>query len=573
MNPLLELSRAGQSVWIDYIRRSLLEGGGLRRLVEEDGVAGVTSNPTIFEKAIAGSPDYDAQLREVLAARPGIDNDSLFEALALDDIRAACAILRPVFDRTVGADGYVSFEVPASVANDTEATVGHARRLWKAIGRPNLMIKVPATAAGIPAIETLIAEGINVNITLMFSLDHYEQVAYAYIRGLRSCSDPSRVASVASFFVSRVDTVVDKALERIGTPEALALRGKAAVANSRLVYQRFREIFHGEPFGALRARGGRVQRPLWASTSTKNPAYRDVIYVEELVAPETVNTMPPATVDAFRDHGYVRGATAAEDPEAARALLAALARLGIDLGHVTDTLQLEGVAVVRAFLRRPDRLPPDQARAVAPRARARADPRAGANAAGRGRAPCALAAARTWHGGSGRGTTPSGRPCPCRNCRTAWAGSRCRRAWAPRPGRFGRSPKRFARQASRHVVLLGMGGSSLAPEVFQATFGRREGYPELLVADSTHPGAVRAVDDRIDLARTLFVVSSKSGTTSETKSFFRVTSGPGPRPSDRRGPSSSPSPTRARRWSGWRGNAGSAACSAPRPTSAAATRR
>jgi len=518
VNPLLELSRAGQSVWIDYIRRSLLGGGGLRRLVEEDGVAGVTSNPTIFEKAIAGSPDYDGQVREVLAARPGLDNDSLFEALAVDDIRAACAILRPVYDRTGGADGYVSFEVPASVADVTEATVGHARRLWKAIDRPNLMIKVPATAAGIPAIETLIADGINVNITLMFSLEHYEQVAFAYIRGLRRCSDPSRVASVASFFVSRVDTVVDKALERIGTPEALGLRGKAAVANSRLVYQRFLEIFHGEPFADLRARGARVQRPLWASTSTKNPDYRDVIYVEELVAPETVNTIPPATVDAFRDHGQVRGATAAEDPEAARAVLAALARLGIDLGNVTETLQREGV---RSFARSYDDLinsletkrvqlhlerVPAQTLELGPLQQA-VDARLG-------RWQREDVARRIW---ARDHTVWSATPVPELSDRLGWLS--LPESMGPEAEAIGQFAEEVRAAGTRHVVLLGMGGSSLAPEVFQATFGRRQGYPELLVADSTHPRAVRDVDERIDAARTLFVVSSKSGTTSETTSL------------------------------------------------------
>jgi transaldolase/glucose-6-phosphate isomerase len=518
VNPLLELSRAGQSVWIDYIRRSLLESGGLRRLVEEDGVAGVTSNPTIFEKAIAGSPDYDGQVREVLAARPDLDNDSLFEALAIDDIRAACATLRTVYDRTGGADGYVSFEVPASVANDTEATVGHARRLWKAIDRPNLMIKVPATAAGIPAIETLIADGINVNVTLMFSLEHYEQVAFAYIRGLKRCSAPSRVASVASFFVSRVDTVVDKALDRVGTPEALGLRGKAAVANSRVVYQRFLEIFHGEPFAELRARGGRAQRPLWASTSTKNPDYRDVIYVEELVAPETVNTIPPATVDAFRDHGHVRGATAAQDSEAARAVLASLARLGIDLGHVTDTLQREGVeSFAKSYDDLINSLENKRAQLLLERVPSQTlelGPLQQAVAARLARWQQGDVARRIW---ARDYTVWSAAPVPELSDRLGWL--TLPSSMAPQAAEIMPFAEEVRAAGTRHVVLLGMGGSSLPPEVFQATFGRREGYPELVVADSTHPRAVRDVDERIDVARTLFVVSSKSGTTSETTSL------------------------------------------------------
>ena len=352
----------------------------------------------------------------------------------------------------------------------------------------------------------------------MFSLEHYEQVAFAYIRGLRSCSDPSRVASVASFFVSRVDTVVDKALERIGTPEALALRGKAAVANSRLVYQRFLEIFHGEPFGDLRARGGRVQRPLWASTSTKNPDYRDVIYVEELVAPETVNTIPPATVDAFRDHGYVRGATAAEDPEAARALLAALARLGIDLGHVTDTLQREGVqSFARSYDDLINSLQTKRAQLLLERVPAQTlelGPMQQAVDARLARWQQEDVARRIW---ARDHTVWSAVPVPELSDRLGWLS--LPESMGPEAGEIREFAEEVRAAGMRHVVLLGMGGSSLAPEVFQATFGRREGYPELLVADSTHPGAVRDVDDRIDLARTLFVVSSKSGTTSETTSL------------------------------------------------------
>ena len=520
MNPLLELGRAGQSVWIDYIRRSLLDSGGLRRLVEDDGVAGVTSNPTIFEKAIGGSADYDDQVRQVLTERPGIDNDSLFEALAIDDIRAACETLRPVYERTAGSDGLVSFEVPASVANDTEATVGHARRLWRAIDRPNLMIKVPATPAGIPAIEALIGEGINVNVTLMFSLDHYEHVAFAYIRGLERCATPAAVASVASFFVSRVDTVVDKALERVGTPEALGLRGRAAVANSRLVYQRFLEIFHGEPFAALAAKGARVQRPLWASTSTKNPDYRDVIYVEELVARETVNTIPLATLDAFRDHGRVRGATAAEDPEGARATLTALARLGIDLNAVTETLQREGV---QSFAKSYDDL-------IASLERKRAQlllERVPGQTLDLGALQNVVAARlATWQHTEfprrlwGRDHTVwSPAPVPELTDRLGWL--TLPETMGPQLQAISAFAAEVRPEGLRHVVLLGMGGSSLAPEVFQATFGPREGYPQLLVADSTHPGAVREIEERIDLERTLFVVSSKSGTTSETSALMR----------------------------------------------------
>ncbi|MFV2072413.1 MAG: transaldolase [Thermoanaerobaculales bacterium] len=348
MNPLKALwEEQGQAVWLDFIERRLLTGGGLTRLVEEDGVRGVTSNPSIFQQAIEGSDAYDAAIDELLAENPEMTAVELYEAVAIADIRLAADELRPVWDRSSRADGFVSLEVSPRLARDTLGTVAEAQRLWIEVGRPNLMIKVPATPEGIPAIERLIGEGINVNATLMFSLEDYEAVAHAYLRGLAACADPSGVASVASFFVSRVDTKVDKELELIGTEEALALRGKAAVANAKLAYRRFEELFHGEAFAPLAARGAQVQRPLWASTGTKNPAYSDVLYVDELIGPETVNTLPVATMDAFRDHGRIR-ATVGEDVAAADAVLADLAALGVDLGAVTGELQVEGVAAFAA---------------------------------------------------------------------------------------------------------------------------------------------------------------------------------------------------------------------------------
>lgn len=347
MNLLKDLQNYGQSIWLDYIHRNLITSGELRRLVE-DGLRGLTSNPTIFEQAIAGSADYDEDVRVLLSHDPHIDTRSLFEALAVEDIRMAADILRSVYDETDGADGFVSLEVSPHLAHDTAGTVAEVRRLWRTVNRPNLMIKVPATPEGIPAIETLIAQGINVNVTLMFSLAHCEAVAHAYIRGIERCPDPHRVASVASLFVSRVDTVVDRALEAIGTDEALALRGKIAVANIKVVYRRFCEIFYGEPFTALWRRGTRVQRPLWGSTSTKNPAYSDLLYVEELVGVDTVNTLPPATLDALLDHGRVRGATVQEGIGEAEAALDRLKALGIDLGTITEQLQADGVAAFAA---------------------------------------------------------------------------------------------------------------------------------------------------------------------------------------------------------------------------------
>jgi transaldolase len=348
MNPLQKLwTEHRQAVWLDFIERDLLTGGGLEAFVTDDGVRGVTSNPSIFQKAIEGGGAYAEAVSALLAGDSGLSTEDLYESLAIEDIRGAADVLRPVWAGSDGGDGYVSLEVSPHLAHDTDGTVVEARRLWAAVDRPNLMIKVPATAAGIPAIERLIAGGINVNATLMFSLADYEAVAQAYIRGIGECAAPAGVASVASFFVSRVDTKVDAALEAIGTDEALALRGKAAVANAKLAYRRFQEIFGGEAFAEHRARGAQVQRPLWASTSSKNPAYSDVIYVEELIGPETVNTLPVATLEAFRDHGRLRESLT-EDVDEAVATMAALRGLGIDLDAVTGKLQEEGVVAFAA---------------------------------------------------------------------------------------------------------------------------------------------------------------------------------------------------------------------------------
>jgi transaldolase len=344
MNPLLDLEKHGQSVWLDYIRRSLLTDGDFKRLIDEDGLRGVTSNPAIFEKAIDGSSDYDDALRVLLAESPDTDVRGLYDALAIEDVRMAADLLHPAYDRSGGSDGFVSLEPAPQLTWETDSTIAEVRRLWRLVNRPNLMIKVVATPEGVRAVEALIAEGININITLMFSLDHYEAVANAYMRGLRQCREPWRVASVASFFVSRVDTEVDRALEAIGTPDALALRGTIAVANAKMVYRRFSEIFHGASFAVLKQRGARVQRPLWASTGIKNPKYRDVLYVEDLIGSDTVTTIPPATLDAFRNHGRVSGATVSEGVHEARAALSRLTELGIDLRTIAEKLQADGVA-------------------------------------------------------------------------------------------------------------------------------------------------------------------------------------------------------------------------------------
>lgn len=343
MNPLGRLNDHGQAVWLDYIERALLTGGGLGRFIIEDGLSGVTSNPTIFDQALAGGADYDQALGALIGNDPGAPTKAIYEALAVEDIRMAADILAPVHERTAGADGFVSLEVSPHLAADTDGTVDEARRLWRAVDRPNVMIKVPATRQGIGAIATLIGEGINVNATLMFSLGHYEAVAGAYIEGLGRAADPAAVASVASFFVSRIDTAAGRALDGIGTAEAGALKGKIAIANAKMAYARFGEIFGGDSFAPLKAKGARVQRVLWASTGTKDPAFSDVLYVDELIGPDTVNTLPVATLDAFRDHGRPRR-TIDQGVEEAADDLAKFKALGIDLDEITAQLQIDGVA-------------------------------------------------------------------------------------------------------------------------------------------------------------------------------------------------------------------------------------
>jgi transaldolase len=341
---LHELSAQGQSVWIDSISREWLEEGFLAKLIREDAVVGVTSNPTIFQKSLAGGGWYDEQLRDVL--REESDPKEIFYRLAVDDIRNACDTLRPVWDGGGGEDGYVSMEVDPTLAYDRDATIDEALRLHEWIDRENLFVKIPATEPGLGAIEECIARGRSINVTLIFSLERYAAVAEAYLRGLErlveSGGDPRRVASVASFFVSRVDSEADKRLDAIGSDEALALRGKLAVANAKLAYRLYGELFAGSRWEPLAAQGATPQRCLWASTSTKNPDYPDTIYVDELIGPETVNTMPLETIEAFQDHGTV-ARTLDTGLDAAEEVLDALERVGVDYDDVTDTLEREGV--------------------------------------------------------------------------------------------------------------------------------------------------------------------------------------------------------------------------------------
>jgi transaldolase len=339
---LHELSELGQSVWIDFLSRQLLQSGELARMMEDDAVVGITSNPTIFQKAISAGDDYDEQLREVLAEED--DPKEVFLRLAVQDVRDACDVLRQVWDGGGGKDGYVSIEVDPNFAYDTDATIAEAQRLHEVVDRPNCFVKIPGTKPGLPAIEEMIARGRSINVTLIFSLQRYAEVVEAYLRGLerlvQSGGDPGSVASVASFFVSRVDTEADRRLDEVGAPAEL--KGRLAVANAKLAYERYNELFSGERWEALRAKGATTQRCLWASTSTKNPDYRDVLYVEELIGPETVNTMPEETIRAFQDHGEV-APTLERDLDEAKRLFERIAEAGVDYDDVVVVLEREGV--------------------------------------------------------------------------------------------------------------------------------------------------------------------------------------------------------------------------------------
>jgi transaldolase/glucose-6-phosphate isomerase len=352
-NPLKDLLRYGQSVWLDYIRRDLITSGELKRLVEEDGLRGMTSNPAIFEKAIVGSKDY-ASILDTLKARNDLDAKAKFEVIAIRDIQDATDLLRVVYDESKWRDGYVSLEVSPHLARDSQGSLEEARRLWKAVNRQNLMIKVPGTKEGIPAFEQLISEGININVTLLFSQDVYQQVAEAYVRGLEKFAsnggDPKRIASVASFFVSRIDNSIDAEManrlksekDPAKTEKLKSVVGKVAIANAKLAYERYLGIFSGPRWDKLKSQGAQTQRVLWASTSTKNPSYPDILYVQELIGPDTVNTIPPATLDAFRDHGQPRE-TLTEDIAGARETMKTLADLGVSIDQVTDKLTDDGV--------------------------------------------------------------------------------------------------------------------------------------------------------------------------------------------------------------------------------------
>jgi transaldolase/glucose-6-phosphate isomerase len=520
MNPVKALENHGQAVWLDFLARGFVAKGDLKKLIDTDGVKGVTSNPSIFEKAIGSSDEYDGAIGSALKKgdRPVAD---LFEHLAIEDIQHAADVLRPVYDHLQGGDGFVSLEVSPYLAMDTKGTIAEAERLWKDVKRKNLMVKVPATPEGLPAIEHLIGEGISINITLLFAQKVYREVAEAYLKGLEKYvakgGDPSHVASVASFFVSRIDSAVDKQLDekiaKANDPSEkerlAALKGKVAIANAKLAYQDYKRLFSGARWDRLAAKGAKPQRLLWASTGTKNKDYRDVLYVEELIGKNTVNTVPPATLDAFRDHGQLRDSLE-ENIEDARRVLEELEKSGVSLDAITTELVKDGV---KQFADAADKL-----------YGAVAHKRAASLGGGIDRQQMALGSDITK---AVEKTTEDWR-----------ASGRIRRLWqqdkavwtgtdenkwlgwlnsaaAADLADYEDYAHRVKGQHFTDAVVLGMGGSSLGPEVLAQTFDQQPGFPKLHVLDSTDPAQVRAMQASVNLANTVFIVSSKSGGTTE----------------------------------------------------------
>jgi transaldolase / glucose-6-phosphate isomerase len=521
VNKLKQLEACGQSPWLDYLKRSLIEKGELREFIERDGLKGVTSNPSIFEKAIGETEEYAEALKR-FQAQADHSISAIYEHLAIADIRAAADVLRPVYEQTQGRDGYISLECSPYLANDTDATVAEALRLWAVVDRPNLMVKVPATPPGVPAIRQLIGRGLNINITLLFAVSVYEQVVEAYLAGLedliRSGGDLSKIGSVASIFVSRIDVATDKRLGEPGDEKLERLRGKAGIANAKIAYARYKALFSGPRWQHLAEGGARTQRLLWASTSTKNPAYKDTMYVEALIGRDTVDTIPPATMDAFRDHGAVDTDAIEQDVSGACTLLAELEKQGVSLKEITDELVKDGM---RQFADAFDKL----FGTIAKRRRMLIE----------GERTCLVIALgspemKTAIDAEAEAWREDGR------IRRLWAGDKA--LWtgtdeAKWVGWLHVAEQELAdldrlRSFAEHVkkveftdvVLLGMGGSSLGPEVLGETFGRQAGGPRFHMLDSTDPAQITAIERSIDVAKTLFIVSSKSGSTLEPNIFM-----------------------------------------------------
>ncbi len=521
MNPLKQLAACGQAPWLDYLKRSLVKSGDLQRMIENDGLKGLTSNPSIFQKAIGESDEYAGAIKDFLEDGAHSLTD-IYEHLAIADIQAAADVMRTVYDETQARDGYVSLECSPYLANDTQATIKEALHLWSAVNRPNLMVKVPATPAGVPAIERLIGEGVNINVTLLFSVAAYEQVVEAYLSGLEALkakgSDLSRVASVASFFVSRIDTAVDKKLDAVADKAAAEkLHGKAAIANAKVAYARYQALFSGPRWEALAKAGAQTQRLLWASTSVKDKSLKDTLYVEALVGKETVDTIPPATMDAFRDHGVAEPDAIEKDLDGAHAVLKGLETLGVSLDEITRELVVDGV---QQFADAFDKLYTSVAESR--REALGGDARTQIIEPGSDETKAAFAAEmeawrkegrirRLWAGD-----------------KTLWTGSDEDKwtGWLTIVDEELRETDaleafggRVRARGFTDIVLLGMGGSSLGPEVLSDAFGQIDGWPRFHMLDSTDPAQVKTVEDEVTLDRTLFIVQSKSGATLEPNIF------------------------------------------------------
>jgi transaldolase/glucose-6-phosphate isomerase len=526
-NPLLLLEKLGQSVWLDFIRRNLITSGELQRLIDQDSLRGITSNPSIFEKAIAGSTDYTDLLQQLRAQNLGASE--IYERIAIRDIQDAADRLRPVYDSTKRRDGYVSLEVSPTLARNTQGTITEARRLWKTVSRENVMIKVPGTPEGVPAIRQLIGEGININVTLLFSQNAHVEVAHAFLDGLETLQaagkDISKVASVASFFVSRIDSLVDSLiaarLKNATNPQEKklleSLPGKVAVANAKQAYRNYEEIVSGQRWKALAEHGAQTQRLLWASTSTKNPSYRDVLYVEDLIGPDTVNTMPPATMDAFRDHGQA-DRTIDKDLAAADETMANLAKAGISMHDVTEKLLEEGIQLFADAFEK--LLSAVEMKKKDP---AQAKPKVQCQYCD---FPAALkqgvdATLEDWQKNDKVNRLWKGD-------KSLWANSdedqwlgwlHVAEDQAAHLKDLTDAAEDAARAGFQHILLLGMGGSSLCPDVLRTTFGQQVGYPTLHVLDSTDPAQIKSIESQINVPKTLFIVSSKSGSTLEPNIF------------------------------------------------------
>ncbi len=527
-NPLLKLESLGQSIWLDFTRRGMLVSGEMARLIEEDGVHGVTSNPSIFEKAIAGSHDYDGAIRAL--ALEGKSVEEIYQALTVEDIQRTADLFRPVYDQTEGGDGFVSLEVSPRLAHDTEGTIAEAHRLWDAVNRPNIFIKVPATVEGLPAIQQLTGEGINVNITLLFGLPRYRQVVEAYLTGLETLAAKrkplNRIASVASFFLSRIDVSVDSQLEtmvRLGGARAelaATLQGQAAIASAKTAYQIYQEILNSKRFQSLAAKGARTQRLLWASTSTKNPAYSDVKYVEALIGPDTIDTVPLETLNAYRDHGNP-ALRLTKDVAAAQKVREGLAEVGISLEAVTQQLEDEGVQkFIQAFdllmdtLKKKcgDALQEPVDRQVLELGNYQDDVRRRTASLEEGQF-----SSRLWRKDPGLWKTDPKDQQVIRNA-LGWLHV----AEKMEENLWGLDKFVAAVKAAgfRHVVHMGMGGSSLAPMVLQRTFGPSATGLPLTVLDTTDPATIHKIEREIPMAQTLFIVASKSGATGEPLAFY-----------------------------------------------------